>query len=56
MVFNTKDLMEIIESLPIELKVKLVERILSTMQPMKEDIDAIWAKEAEKKSKRDRRK
>jgi len=46
---NTKDLMEMVESLPIELKVKLVERILSSLQPIKEDIDALWAEEAEKR-------
>ena len=51
MSFNAETLMEIVETLPIELKVKLVEKILASMQPVREEIDRLWAKEAEKRLK-----
>ncbi len=46
---KTTELFSIIESLPIDLKMTLVEKILNSIHPSQKDIDALWTKEAEKR-------
>ncbi|MEW6104348.1 MAG: addiction module protein [bacterium] len=38
-----------VESLPIDIKTELVEKILDTLHPTRKEIDVLWAKEAEKR-------
>ena len=48
-IMNTKtdDLLTIIESLPIDIKTELVEKILASMHPIKKEMDEEWKKTAE---------
>ena len=43
------ELEEIINSLPVDKKTKLVENILKSLHPTLEEIDQLWAIEAEKR-------
>ena len=38
-----------VESLPVDIKTTLVEKILNSLHPSQKEIDALWAKEAEKR-------
>ena len=38
-----------VESLPIDLKTKLIEKILNSMYPTQKEIDDLWAQEAEER-------
>jgi len=49
MTTKTNDIMSMVESLPIDIKTKLVEKILNSLHPSQKEIDALWAKEAEKR-------
>ena len=49
MSISTEELMSMIDYLPIDIKTQLVERILTSLQPIQKDIDAFWAEEAEKR-------
>ncbi len=37
------------ESLPIEMKIQLIDTLLNSMHPSQSEIDALWAKEAERR-------
>ena len=49
MATKTKDLISMVESLPIEMKTELVEKILNSLHPSQKEIDALWVKESEKR-------
>ncbi len=49
MSIDTNDLISMIESLPIDVKTTIVERILTSLQPIPEDIDKLWVKEVEER-------
>ncbi len=49
MINNTEELLLMVESLPIDLKTKLIEKILNSMHPTQKEIDELWAQEAEKR-------
>jgi len=49
MTTKTKDLISMVESLPVDIKTTLVEKILNSLHPAQKEIDALWAKEAEKR-------
>ena len=49
MATKTDEILSIVESLPIELKIKLIERILNTLHPTSEEMDELWAREVEKR-------
>lgn len=51
MTAKTKELISMVESLPVDIKTTLVEKILNSMNPAQKEIDALWAKEAEKRVK-----
>lgn len=36
---------------PVEIRVKMVEELLKSMNPVRKEIDAAWAKEAERRLK-----
>jgi len=44
---KTDDLLTIIESLPIDVKTELVEKILASLHPTEEEVTKEWIKEAE---------
>ncbi len=37
------------ESLPIEMRAKLADKLLKSLNPSQKEIDALWAKEAEQR-------
>jgi putative addiction module component (TIGR02574 family) len=49
MTSKTNDIMSMVESLPIDIKTKLVEKILNSLHPSQKEIDALWVKETEKR-------
>jgi len=49
MEIKTNELISIVESLPVDIKTKLVERILNSLYPRQKEIDELWAKEAERR-------
>ncbi len=46
---KTDELISMVESLPVDLKTILVEKILNSLHPSQKENDALWAKEAEKR-------
>jgi putative addiction module component (TIGR02574 family) len=46
---QTIDLIEMAEALPIDEKAMLVDRLLDSMYPRKEEIDELWKIEAERR-------
>jgi putative addiction module component (TIGR02574 family) len=51
MVTKTDPLISMVESLPVDIKTTLVEKILNSLYPSQKEIDALWAKEAERRVK-----
>jgi putative addiction module component (TIGR02574 family) len=51
MATKTNELISKVESLPIDIKIKLVEKILNSLHPSQKEIDALWAKVVEKRVK-----
>jgi len=51
MATKTNDLISMVESLPVDIKTKLVEKILNSLHPSQKEIDALWVKEVEKRVK-----
>lgn len=49
MTIKTNELISMVESLPVDIKTTLVEKILDSLHPSQKEIDALWAKEAEKR-------
>jgi putative addiction module component (TIGR02574 family) len=45
----TTDLMETVDSLPIDMKLELVDKILDSLTPRQKDIDELWQIEAERR-------
>ena len=37
------------ESLPIDIKTQLIDKLLNSLHPSQKEIDELWAKEAEKR-------
>jgi len=48
---NQKELFKNIEVLPIELKTKLVDRLLTSLNPLNDSVDNAWIKEANRRKK-----
>jgi putative addiction module component (TIGR02574 family) len=46
---DTNELMSMVESLPIDIKTQLINRLLDSLNPSQKEIDELWAKEAEKR-------
>jgi len=49
MATKADELMSMVESLPIEIKTKLIEKILNSLHPAQKEIDELWAQEVEKR-------
>ena len=45
----TTDLMETVDSLPIDMKLELVDKILDSLTPRQKEIDELWQIEAERR-------
>jgi len=46
---KTKEIFDEAISLPVEIRTKLVEKLLLSLNPSQKEIDKLWAKEAEKR-------
>ena len=46
---DTNEFISMAESLPIELKTRLIDRLLNSIEPSQAEIDNLWAKEAERR-------
>jgi len=46
---DANKLISMAESLPIDLKTRLIDRLLNSLQPSQTEIDALWAEEAERR-------
>jgi putative addiction module component (TIGR02574 family) len=46
---NANELISVAESLPLDLKMVLIDRLLNSLNPSPKEIDELWAKEAEKR-------
>ncbi|MCL4322684.1 MAG: addiction module protein [Deltaproteobacteria bacterium] len=46
---QTEDLFDEIVSLPLDLKIQLIDKLLQSIQPINIEIDKLWADEAEKR-------
>jgi len=46
---DTNELISMVESLPIDLKTRLIDRLLNSLQPSQTEIDTLWAEEAERR-------
>ena len=46
---DANKLISMAESLPIDLKTRLIDRLLNSLQPSQAEIDALWAEEAERR-------
>jgi len=46
---KTKELFDGAISLPIEIRMQLVEKLLRSLNPTQKEIDKLWAKEAERR-------
>jgi putative addiction module component (TIGR02574 family) len=49
MTAKTLELVSMVESLPVDIKTILVEKILDSLHPSQDEIDALWKLEAEKR-------
>jgi putative addiction module component (TIGR02574 family) len=46
---DTNELMSMAESLPIDIKTQLIDKLLNSLHPSQKEIDELWAKEAERR-------
>ena len=46
---NTNELLSMVESLPIDIRTQLIEKLLNSLNPSQKEIDELWAEEAEKR-------
>jgi len=44
-----QQLFDEVETLPIELKTKMIDRLLTSISPVKKSIDALWIQEVQKR-------
>jgi len=49
MTTETIKLISTVESLPIDIKTALIEKLLNSLHPSQKKIDKLWAKEAERR-------
>ena len=49
MITKTNEIISMVESLPIDIKTKLIEKLLNSLHPSQKEIDKLWVKEAERR-------
>ena len=47
---NANQLLNEVESMPIDLKTKLIDKLLQSLSPRSESIEALWKQEIDKRS------
>ena len=45
------ELLSRVDSLPIDLRIKLLEKILKSLNPVSQEVDELWSEEAENRVK-----
>lgn len=50
MTSETAKLVEIAESLPVEMRLAIIDRLLASVHPKQAEIDELWLREAERRS------
>ena len=48
---KTDELMSIADSLPVDIKTKLIDKLLNSLNPTSKEIDELWKTEAERRVK-----
>jgi putative addiction module component (TIGR02574 family) len=46
---DKNELLTMVDSLPLDLKTQLIDRLLNSLNPSQKEIDELWALEAEKR-------
>ena len=46
---NVEELIEEVQTLPIDIKTQLIEKLLESINPNQKEIDKLWSTEAEKR-------
>ena len=46
---KANDIISMVESLPIEMKTQLIDKLLNSLHPSQKEIDELWAIEAERR-------
>lgn len=49
MTTNTLELVDIVDSLPIDIKLELIDRLLESISPKRKEIEEAWKVEAERR-------
>ena len=49
MTTQTMEIMDLVDSLPIDMKLELVDRLLESISPRRKDIDDAWKEEVERR-------
>jgi len=49
MTTDTLELMDMVDSLPIDIKLELIDRLLESISPTKKEIEEAWKVEAERR-------
>ena len=47
--FTQQQLFDEVETLPIELKTKMIDTLLNSINPIKKSIDSLWVEEVQKR-------
>ena len=47
--FTQQQLFDEVQTLPIELKTKMIDALLTSINPIKKSIDTLWTEEAQKR-------
>ena len=46
---KTDEIIGVVETLPIEVRIQLIDKLLKSLNPISKEIDELWAIEAEKR-------
>lgn len=49
MTAQTAEIMDVVDSLPIDMKLELIDRLLESISPRQSDIDKAWEAEVERR-------
>jgi putative addiction module component, TIGR02574 family len=49
MTAQTMEIMDVVDSLPIDMKLELIDRLLESITPSRKDIDEAWSYEVERR-------
>lgn len=49
MTAQTTELMDVVDSLPIDMKLELIDHLLESISPRRKDVDEAWEEEVERR-------